>query len=95
MDPRALAHFSQHLACLVATGQTGLSEGSKARKAGSHLLHPNGSHQRTYRPKWLNRNKSWPRGKKQARAELQVLGKARDNRMKLEVNSRVRIQRAA
>lgn len=33
-------------------------------------------------PKWLHRNKSWPRGKKQARTELQVLWKARDNRMK-------------
>lgn len=38
MGPRALPHLSQQLACLAATGQTGLSEGSKARKAGRLAL---------------------------------------------------------
>lgn len=56
--PRALPHLFQHLACLLATAQTGLSEGSKARKAGSHLLHPKSSHGRAHGPKRLHRNKS-------------------------------------
>lgn len=41
---RILPLLSQQLVFLVATGETALSAGSKAKKAASHLLHPNNSH---------------------------------------------------